>query len=483
MRVGQGNDLATLLAAKHPQVLASWHPTKNGDLLPTDITHGTERKVWWTGPCDHDWQDRPSTRIKQATCPYCDNRRVGYGNDLASLLPELAAEWHSTKNGTLRAEQVVPGSGRRVWWQCLKGHAWRTRVVSRAREGTGCWQCHPQAVSKREISLFAELRAVLGNAIQPDATITTRGGRAVHFDMAITTTAGVVLLDYDGAYWHRDAERRDIWKSRQGLRAGHRVLRVRERPLPDISDAWVIWTTAREPVHLLTGRVLTALRHDLLPEQQPAVDAYIRSTAPVASATARRLHKEAEKRATRRPTFRNTRALPEPGTSLGDLHPHLIDQWYPGNNLTPFDYRSTSNAPVDWVCSKGHRWPATIDNRVKGTGCPGCRGRWRHLHQEDSARQRWEKEQASRAVRKDSPSRRKQSVPEPGRSLGDLHPHLVGEWDPQNSLRAFDYRPRSSEVVIWRCAAGHRWPALVANRTNGSGCPGCQGKLSFLLDC
>ncbi|MEV0800570.1 zinc-ribbon domain-containing protein [Kribbella sp. NPDC050281] len=45
------------------------------------------------------------------------------------------------------------------------------------------------------------------------------------------------------------------------------------------------------------------------------------------------------------------------------------------------------------------------------------------------------------------------------------------------------YRPRSGEVVIWHCAVGHRWAALVSNRTNGSGCPGCQGKLSFLLDC
>lgn len=34
-----------------------------------------------------------------SNCPYCANRRVLEGfNDLASKMPELAKQWHRTKN-------------------------------------------------------------------------------------------------------------------------------------------------------------------------------------------------------------------------------------------------------------------------------------------------------------------------------------------------------------------------------------------------
>ena len=35
--------------------------------------------------------------------------------------PHLAAEWHPTKNGELRAENVTAGSSKKVWWQCSLG--------------------------------------------------------------------------------------------------------------------------------------------------------------------------------------------------------------------------------------------------------------------------------------------------------------------------------------------------------------------------
>lgn len=34
------NDLATM----NPDIAAQWHPTKNGDLKPTDITSGSKKK-------------------------------------------------------------------------------------------------------------------------------------------------------------------------------------------------------------------------------------------------------------------------------------------------------------------------------------------------------------------------------------------------------------------------------------------------------
>ena len=52
-------------------------------------------------------------------CPYCGNKKVLAGfNDLASIEPEIAAEWHPTLNGALTPEMVTAGSNRKVWWLC-----------------------------------------------------------------------------------------------------------------------------------------------------------------------------------------------------------------------------------------------------------------------------------------------------------------------------------------------------------------------------
>jgi len=45
--------------------------------------------------------------------------------------PELAAEWHPTKNGELSPEKVVGRSAEKVWWKCQKGpdHEWQANLV------------------------------------------------------------------------------------------------------------------------------------------------------------------------------------------------------------------------------------------------------------------------------------------------------------------------------------------------------------------
>jgi hypothetical protein len=61
--------------------------------------------------------------------------------------PVIAREWHKTKNKTKIPEDVTPGSGRKVWWQCKKGHEWEAVVASRSR-GIGCPECSGKKVGK-----------------------------------------------------------------------------------------------------------------------------------------------------------------------------------------------------------------------------------------------------------------------------------------------------------------------------------------------
>lgn len=89
----------------------------------------------------HSWQAPVSRRTDGSGCPYCLNQKVLAGfNDLATLNPALAAEWHPVKNGRLTPKDVVPGSNKKAWWQCAHGHEWEAAISSRVR-GSGCPYC------------------------------------------------------------------------------------------------------------------------------------------------------------------------------------------------------------------------------------------------------------------------------------------------------------------------------------------------------
>jgi len=56
--------------------------------------------------------------------------------------PEVAAEWHLTKNGDLKPSDVTYGNTKRVWWKCKTcDREWMTRVVRRTSEKTKCKSC------------------------------------------------------------------------------------------------------------------------------------------------------------------------------------------------------------------------------------------------------------------------------------------------------------------------------------------------------
>lgn len=138
------NDLATT----HSAIAAEWHPTKNMDLTPQKISYGYDKKVWWRCARGHEWEASPITRVKMgAGCPVCANYVVNSGyNDLETMFPQIAAEWHPTKNGQLTPRQVVFGSNRAVWWQCKLGHEWCATIVGRTRATNACPYCSNKKV-------------------------------------------------------------------------------------------------------------------------------------------------------------------------------------------------------------------------------------------------------------------------------------------------------------------------------------------------
>ena len=105
------SDLATL----HPDLVKEWHPIKNGDLMPEDISSGSGKEVWWLCPEGHTYSMVVNQRTKRGYgCPYCSGHRAIRGiNDLATSNPELSEEWNYEKNNNLTPYDVTAGATKR----------------------------------------------------------------------------------------------------------------------------------------------------------------------------------------------------------------------------------------------------------------------------------------------------------------------------------------------------------------------------------
>ena len=142
------NDLLT----KFPEIAAEWHPTLNGDKLPSDVTSHSGEKFWWKcSKCGHEWMAKVANRTtRESGCPKCKAYKLAkrnsspmVGESLADKYPEIALEWHPQLNEELTAANVKVSSNKRVWWQChICGYVWNDMIYYRTARNKGCPECN-----------------------------------------------------------------------------------------------------------------------------------------------------------------------------------------------------------------------------------------------------------------------------------------------------------------------------------------------------
>jgi len=102
---------------------------------------------------------------------------------LAVVAPQVAAQLHPTRNGTVTADTVSAGSPARLWWACPRGHDWQTGVKDRAR-ATGWSSC-----TGRRVTAQTSLAAVHPQVAAEWAPTTTVTGPRQPVHPISTTTA------------------------------------------------------------------------------------------------------------------------------------------------------------------------------------------------------------------------------------------------------------------------------------------------------
>lgn len=241
-----------------PEISSQWHPTKNGKLRLADVSPESRRTVWWQDPvCGHEFQATPRERDKYERWR-CEECRTIL-DSLAYHYPDVAEEW--APENKLSAWQVRPNSVRLAevpLWICRNdpSHRWRSMPSARIN-GSQCPECQTAGKSQVELAYVDAAEQYWGNA---------KSGSRIHspnFQHHASWTADVLVelpdgrslvIEYDGAYWHRDKTEVDSAKSIDLIGAGYIVVRLREAPLPSLQidspeyHEITVYSGAQDPV-------------------------------------------------------------------------------------------------------------------------------------------------------------------------------------------------------------------------------------------
>lgn len=191
-----------------PELAAQWHPTRNGDLNPENVSAGSHKKAWWVCDKGHEWEGIIRNRINRGSgCHYCIGKKILQGfNDLATVKPEVAKWWHPTKNGNMQPQNYAVKSNTKVWWKCDKGHEWEANITDRHGKKNRCPECfagYQSSMPEKEIAEY--LKTLL-----PDMKIETSVKSVIKpYELDIYIPEKNVAIEYNGLYWHSEENGKD----------------------------------------------------------------------------------------------------------------------------------------------------------------------------------------------------------------------------------------------------------------------------------
>ena len=339
------------LAKTNPELLIEWHPSKNEGLSPTEVTQKSGKMVWWLGKCGHEWQSKVYIRTSGHGCPYCSNVKVlsGY-NDLATKSPDLAKEWHPTKNGDLKSDMVASTSNKKIWWLGVCGHEWQATINSR-HLGNGCPICANQQV----LSGYNDLATKNPN-------LTKEWHQTKNGDISPTM---VSPKSSKRVWWI--CEKGHEWQARVADRASGKgcpyCANVKVSPKyndletkePNIVHEWHPTKNGDLKPYMVMHKSrkkvwwLGSCGHEWQSTIKDRVDG---TGCPICKG----------------------KQILRGENDLATHYSNIAKAWHPTQNsdLTPNMVAPKSRKKVWWICEKGHEWQALVSDRTNGIGCPIC---------------------------------------------------------------------------------------------------------------
>ena len=402
--------------SENAELMKEWDWERNSNLDPNHLFSNSSKKAWWIcSKCGYRWETSIERRaIRNHGCLNCTHQTTVSGvNDLATLYPKVAKEWHPTKNGTLTPKEIRPKSNKKYWWKCAKcGHDWQATAQSRIHLHSGCPACSGRVPRTGINDLFV---------VCPHLKQEWDFEKNKYLDPSRLSKGSNTK-----AWWKcKLGHSYEMTIKRKSAGAGcpyctsHRVLTGFNNFKTAFPELAKEWDTERN-----VGKS---------PDK-----CMVHSSQKVSWICPKGHHYEmtVNHRATggNCPICSNHKLLVG-FNDLSTLYPDLAKEWdYEKNgNLRPTDIIPKIKKKVWWKCSKcNHSWQTSVIDRVYGTKCPKC-----------------------------SPKRRvetfKKNIVRKKGGLND--PILLQEWNYEKNgdLLPENFTAHSNRKVWWKCPKGHEY--------------------------
>lgn len=405
----------------YPLYAQQWHPTKNGELTPSNVTPRSAKKVWWQCEKGHEWEGSIVNRNLNdihdtAPCAVCLGNVLQVGvNDFASLKPELVKFW--SNDNPISPQEVTARSNKKVVWECEEGHKFKAAPG----DFTHCSLCSGRRFKKGEndiASTYPELMSKWDASANDDPTTLNASRKSIPY----------FWLCEKGHQWKVSLS--EILDGKQCSVCEFKIADPRYNTLdvlhPEIAKEWDTEKNDKSvqsitPKSYYSAWWVCPLGHSW----RGLVTNRVKGTlCPVCEG----------------------REVLSGFNDLSITHPDFAEQFSPKNDVDVTEIGKGSSYRALWECEKGHEWEATVASRIyNNSGCPYC------------------------SVRKF-----KTGV----NDLLTLRPDIAQYWSDKNEFSPSDVSTGYSEKVWWECDEGHEYQMSVILKTSsGFKCPLCSGRV------
>lgn len=417
-----------LLVEKYKNIADEIHPTKNGDIDINKLYCNETTMIVWI--CTKNRSHEYTMMIKQKIamkdpCKVCrkidslKKKKKVQANSLRTKHPDIADEFHSTKNGYHTAETITCGSTLLMWWICQKcGNEWKQGVSKRLRVGKNCYNCR-----KKEKDYNNSL-----------------GKNCPHLLKEWDYTKNI---DIDPFVISQNSGYRAFWICENGH--PHRMpIKIKKNDLRNCPDC-------PKENKKLSEKYPNLLNELCYEEDKKILDNYTYGSNKKFTWKCDKEHTyemaiNCKTRGKGCPTCAG-RIVDE--TNCLARHKDIASQFHPtlNGNITPNDVHERSNKKYYWICdvNKKHVWKSSVVHRVvRKSGCLYCAGLLT-IYEE---------------------------------SVAHDYSYLLDEFDKNAEINKdidLGKLSKGSHVEVgWKCSDGHKWITKLYFRTlHKTGCPTC----------
>ena len=279
-------------------------------------------------------------------------------NDLETLYPEIANQWHPTANGNLKPSDIAARSNKKYFWLCEKGHTYDASADYRVR-GSGC----PFCANKRILLGVNDLKSRFPDLLE-EWDYENNDKQPEEFIFSSRKKVSWICKTC-GNKWVTSIEHR-TGKKKTGCPECAKRIRGEAKHKYALENNGSI-------TNPLLLKEWDYTKNKKGPEEYtPSCNEKVFWKCSVCGYE---YESKINNRANGKGCACCANLVVVKGVNdLATTHPHLAKEWHPSKNgdLTPEKVTYGKGKKVWWVCPEGHEYPATILHRSHGTNCPIC---------------------------------------------------------------------------------------------------------------